>query len=93
MCRRASGRARLGPTLAACLPDAANYLRRPLLCPLPCCCRSSPLPAWPASGFFINRSIFSTTSNAGFAMMPALFALSLAVFGYLVYVLLKPEKF
>ena len=27
------------------------------------------------------------------AMMLALFALSLAVFGYLVYVLLKPERF
>jgi K+-transporting ATPase KdpF subunit len=26
-------------------------------------------------------------------MMLALFALSLAVFGYLVYVLLKPERF
>jgi len=26
-------------------------------------------------------------------MMLALFALSLAVFGYLIYVLLKPEKF
>jgi len=26
-------------------------------------------------------------------MMIALFALSLAVFGYLVYVLLKPERF
>ena len=49
--------------------------------------------AWLASGFSTNRSIFSTTSNPAFAMMLALLALSLAVFGYLVYVLLKPEKF
>ncbi|MBO2009821.1 K(+)-transporting ATPase subunit F [Siccationidurans soli] len=45
------------------------------------------------SGSSTNRSIFSTTFNPAIAMMLALLFLSLATFGYLCYVLLKPEKF
>ncbi|MEJ7666941.1 MAG: potassium-transporting ATPase subunit F [Hymenobacter sp.] len=48
-----------------------------------------------SSGSATNRSIFSTISNPAptAAMMLALLLLALATFGYLGYVLLKPEKF
>jgi K+-transporting ATPase KdpF subunit len=51
--------------------------------------------AWLASGFSGGPSTFSTTSNPtpSAAMMLALLLLSIATFGYLGYVLLKPEKF
>lgn len=63
------------------------------LCHPPCSFRFCTLPALAASGFSINRSISSTTFNYLVTMMLALLFLSLATFGYLCYVLLKPEKF
>ncbi|MBO9728932.1 MAG: potassium-transporting ATPase subunit F [Chitinophaga sp.] len=41
--------------------------------------------------YSLNRSTISKRSNT--TIMTALFVLSLFVFGYMIYVLLKPEKF
>lgn len=51
-----------------------------------------PSQALPAFGYFLKPSIFLKTFKST-VMMTALFVLSLLVFIYLVYVLLKPEKF
>ncbi|WP_228466631.1 potassium-transporting ATPase subunit F [Adhaeribacter swui] len=51
------------------------------------------MPVWPVSGCFLKPCLISSTFNHGPIMMTLLFFLALAVFGYLVYVLLRPEKF
>jgi K+-transporting ATPase KdpF subunit len=52
--------------------------------------------AAPASGSFIKPSRYSSASKTDLlllAMMITLFVLALATFGYLSYVLLRPERF